>query len=334
MSKKANPTVIGAFVIGAVVLIAIATALFGGAELFADRTRAVSYFPGSIKGLRVGSNVLARGVRVGYVTDIQILVDIGTLETQVQVTMEIFPEAFKATREGKVIGSVAASGRSVQSIVDAGLRAQLNLESFVTGQLLVELDFHPKTPPLFRGEDPPYTEIPTIPSNIQQVLENVQRFVSDLQASADIGSIVSDAASVIAGLDRIINSEDLAGIVAGLNELINAEETQRLTADLQKAVADLRATLKDTRTFVNNTGDRFGELKENLQPAIASLDSALQKTEQAMIAARRQLGTDSETSYELVNTLNEVQAAARSLRLLAEYLEQHPEALIRGKNGE
>lgn len=333
MSKKANPTVIGAFIIGAVILIAIATALFGGAELLAARTKAVSYFPDSVKGLRVGSNVQARGVRVGYVTDIQLLGDIDTLETQVQVTMEIFPEAFQLTRGGTLIGTVAESNLSIQNIVDAGLRAQLNVESFVTGQLLVELDFKPETAPLFRSEDAPYTEIPTIPSDIAQVLENVQRFVAGLQESVDIDILMQDIANTVAGLNQIVNSEDLEQIVSGLNALINAEDTQRLTENLQKAVVDLRATLNDTRSFVNTTGDGLGELKTSLVPVIANLDNTLQKTQQVMSAARSQLGTDSETSYELVNTLKEVQSAARSLRLLTEYLEQHPESLIRGKKG-
>ena len=333
MSKKANPTVIGAFVIGAIVLIAAGTAIFGGAELLANKTRIVAYFPISVKGLRVGSNVVARGVRVGYVDDIQLLGDIDTLETQVQVTMEIFPDAFVATRQGRVIGSVAGSGRSLQSIIDAGLRAQLGIESFVTGQLLVNLDFYPETPPLFRGEDPPYVEVPTIPSSIQQFLEDIEGFVADLQKNVDIKAVVTDLAGAVNGANKLINSEQLPEIIAGINSLINAEETQRLTANLQGALKDLRSTLDDTRSFVNSTGEDLGELKNTLIPAINNLSTTLTEAEQAIGVVEAQLSRESEVSFEFINTLNEVQRAARSLRVLTDYLERHPEALLRGKDG-
>ena len=100
MSKKSNATVIGGFVIGAVALLATGVALFGGSELFVERQKYVSYFDEPTKGLREGANVLMNGVRIGYVSDIALLVDTATLNTLTRVTMEILPDTFIQTVDG------------------------------------------------------------------------------------------------------------------------------------------------------------------------------------------------------------------------------------------
>src|SRR5690606_27608732 len=93
MSRKTSPVVIGAFVVGAVVLAVVAVLVFGGNRFFQDKRSFVTYFDGSVTGLRVGSNVLFRGVRVGYVTDIGILADATLGEFTVPVTYQILPDA-------------------------------------------------------------------------------------------------------------------------------------------------------------------------------------------------------------------------------------------------
>ena len=140
MSKKANPAVIGGFVVGAIVLLATGVALFGGKELFVDRQQYIAYFQEPTQGLRNGANVSMNGVRIGYVSDIALLVDAQSLNTLTRVKLELLPDTYIQTIEGVPV----AEGMQVEIghdwLVDkAGLRAQLDLESFVTGQLLVEL---------------------------------------------------------------------------------------------------------------------------------------------------------------------------------------------------
>jgi paraquat-inducible protein B len=67
MSKPANKTLIGAFVVGAVALAVAAIVLFGSGRFFKDMDQWVAIFPGSVKGLNVGSPVVFRGVQVGQV---------------------------------------------------------------------------------------------------------------------------------------------------------------------------------------------------------------------------------------------------------------------------
>jgi len=331
VSKRTSPTVIGAFVIGAVALMALGVMLFGGTEIFSRKAQYVAYFPGSVKGLREGSNVLFRGVRIGYVREITLLGDIRTLDTRIQVTMEIFPDQFLLTRDGEVVGPASAGFIATADLIEAGLRAQLGVESFVTGQLVVELDLTPEQPAVFRGVNPPHAEIPSVPSNIQQVLERAQRFLSELQENVDIEAIASEIQQTVSGLNRLVNSGDADAALAGLRDLLTAEDTRQVAADLRRTMADLRTTLADTRRLVQTADARIGPLVAELQPAITQLERTLAVGEDTLQAAVAQLEGDSELAYEAVSTLEEVQDAARALRIFLDYIERNPEALLRGR---
>jgi len=335
MSKQSNPTLIGAFVIGSVGLLVAAVLLFGGSELLLEKQQVVAYFPGSVKGLRIGANVTFRGVRVGYVNDIQIQTDVKTLESQIQVKMELLPETLIFTEDGRVLDKALQpqkpKGLNIQSRIDAGLRAQLNVESFVTGQLLIDLDFHPQTTPLYRLENSPYIEIPTIPSNVQEVIHKVQRFIADIQESVDIKAIAEDVESILSGIDVLVNSPDIHESLAGLNKIINDRDTQELTGSLQSAIAEARGVLQETRSLVSKTNVRIGPLLDDLAPAIEHLDAALAAGEAALSNASDQIKGDTALAYELTMTLDELQGAARALRVFLDYIERNPEALIRGK---
>jgi len=332
MSKQSNPTLIGAFVIGAVGLLVVAVLLFGGSELLVDKIRAVAYFPGSVQGLRTGANVTFRGVRVGFVNDIQIQTDSKTLESQIEVRMELLAHSIEFTEQGSVLGEQQQTRiLDVQETVDAGLRAQLNVESLVTGLLLVELDFHPDVPPLYRSESPPYTEIPTMPSNIQAVLETVEKLIADINENVDIGDMANDLGSILKGVDELANSPDIRESLAGLNRIINDRDTQELTGSLQATMAEARGALQDVRSLVNNADARITPLLDDLMPAVEKLDAALAAGESALSNASEQMKGDTELAYELTTTLDELQLAARSLRVFLDYIERNPEALIRGK---
>ena len=134
MSKQANPTIIGAFVVGAIVLIATAFELFGGSQILAEKYRYVAMFDEPTNGLRVGANVLLNGVRVGYVSDIDLIIDDVNYETDTQVVLELLPDDIK-TKSGQKLGTDSAPFLDHDTLINkAGLRATLEIESFVTGQ--------------------------------------------------------------------------------------------------------------------------------------------------------------------------------------------------------
>ena len=332
MSKKSNPTIIGGFVIGAITLLAVGVALFGGAELFAERSVYVSYFTEQTNGLRVGSNITMNGVRVGYVRDIDLLVDDTTFEPLTRVTMEILPDTLILTRDGVPIGEAMRRDVSHDTLVfDAGLRAQLEIESFVTGQLLIELEFRPEMPPIFHAAEAEYPEIPTIPSTVQEFLAKFREWLEDIEANIDLGEITDRLTGALAGLDKLVNSQHLHSSLEGIDQIINDDDTQALTSSLRATLADLGAAADDASRLFQSANEDISGLAREIQPTLSRLNSALSEAEQTLAAAKTQLRGDTEQIYQLESTLTQVEGAARSLRDFFDYLERNPEALLRGK---
>ena len=89
MSTKVSPTLIGAFVIGAVALIVIAILLLGSGRLFRQTRDFVLYFDNSVNGLRVGAPVKFKGVEVGSVKDIRLQLEKGAEVNKIPVIIEI-----------------------------------------------------------------------------------------------------------------------------------------------------------------------------------------------------------------------------------------------------
>jgi len=330
MSKKSNPTMIGAFVVGAVLLLAIGVAVFGGAELLAKRNVYVAYFTENAKGLRVGSNVMMNGVQIGQVSNMRLLIDQEDWESLTEVTMEILPESYIPTRDGVVIGEGPDASVSHDVLIhEAGLRATLQSESFVTGQLAIQIQFRADKPAVMRGgPKPPYLEIPTMPSNIQQLLANIQTFLGDFAEGLDPGELAEHISNILRGADELANSEDVRATLAGIDTLVNRPATQELTATLQSTLKEVRSAASDAGSLLRNADVL---VEDDLKPVIKRLAGALEEAQKALAAAKYQLRGDSVQVYQLGETLREVEGAARAMREFLDYLEQNPEALLKGK---
>ncbi len=331
MSKQANPTVIGAFVVGAVVLIAGAFALFGGAQIFATKNQYVAFFDEPTNGLRVGANVLLNGVRIGYVSDIDLLIDRDNFETDTRVTLEILPEDI-LTRAGGSIVDDANYGLDHDVLINqAGLRATLAAESFVTGQLRVELQLRPDTEAVMRSIDETYPEIPTITSNIQELLNKVQNWFADIRDNVDFADISEQVNQLLKGLNELVYSDDVRGTLSGINRLINDDEFQQLAASLQLTLTELRTASISANELFQQADSGVDVLVSDFQPVLRNLNAVLVEAERTLELAKNQLSGDTAQVYQLSQTLDELQRAASSVREFFDYLERNPESLIRGK---
>lgn len=319
MSKQASPRLIGAFVLGAVALFVIFVLIITGESLFRDKSRFVIVFDRAISGLTVGSNVMFRGVPIGYVSSIEVMANYADMSFTVPVYVDIDNTVIKAVA-GERFDETEVIGR----LIEKGLRAELETESFITGKLFVQLDFHPETPVLLRSEDTSVREIPSIPSGIQAVIADAQAFFEKIQQEVDIGEVLRDFAGTMAGLDELANSSDLREGLAGINSLVNDPEIQQVSAGLNRSLTELRATLAATQELA-------GTAQDELQPLAANLASSLEQATDLLELANTRLRDDSDLAYRLNTTLREVEQTARSFRILAEYLQQDPNALIRGK---
>jgi paraquat-inducible protein B len=154
VTQRANPKWIGAFVLGAVALVVIGVLLLGGAKFLTEKRTFVAYFEGSVKGLNIGAPVEFQGVRIGSVTDIQLQFLTEDLELRIPVFLQ-----FEPGKISQVGAHVDPQQRFLKPLVERGLRAQLEMQSIVTGQLIVQLGFHPDTPIRLVGDG----KIPEVP---------------------------------------------------------------------------------------------------------------------------------------------------------------------------
>ncbi len=121
-------TAVGAFVLGGTVLALSAIVLFGKFNIFGTTTRAVVVFQDSISGLSIGAPVTFRGVRVGAVDSIVIQFDPTTRTAYIPVTVQLEPDRVRVSRGGN------SDVVDLSRLIARGLRAELNTQSFVTGQ--------------------------------------------------------------------------------------------------------------------------------------------------------------------------------------------------------
>lgn len=331
MSTKANPVVVGSFVIGAMALLIVAILVFGGGRFFEERRTFVTHFEGSLKGLRVGSNVLFRGVRVGFVRDIRVEYDSDTGEFLVPVIFQILPDAMALLDQDDRPLLPGRTSARIEELIRQGLRTRLEIDSFVTGQLVVELDFRPETPVKLYGIPGDIPEIPSVPSNIQQVLERFQTFVTEIQERVELDELVSGVIGALAGINALVNSEDLHGALAGLNRLANLEELRDIPAAVLVTLGEFDKTVADARILLATTDRNMESLVARAEHSLDGLSALMREAGELLESLSEQVSADSELNFQLRRTLEESQAAARSLRHLVEFLDRNPEALLRGR---
>jgi len=335
MSKPSNPALIGSFVLGSVLLLVVAVLLFGGASLFESKRLMVSYFTGSAKGLSKGASVVLNGVRVGYVEDIRLEGELKpdkSMDMLVEVTMQILPNSFELSMNGKALSLEERSKLlKPEQFVDAGIRAQLGTESFVTGQLLVELSFRPEIAPVYRARTrggPP--EIPTIPGDVEEVINRVQSFLAKLSSEIDVDALAKNFQGIVSGVNELANSQDLRNTLAGASRLTN-DDLPRLTSSLERSLTELQGAMKDARALLQHVDKQVDPLMTDLLPAVRNLDGTLKAAEHVLQEASGHLRDDSELALEVRQTLEGLQSASDSATALLDYLNAHPEALLRGR---
>jgi paraquat-inducible protein B len=327
MSKKVSKTAIGAFVLGAIVLLVGAVLVFGAGKLFTKEHVYVTYFEGSVKGLSVGSPVMFRGVKVGSVQDITIVVDpTNSNKLIIPVIFTLDPTKFQGTR-----AEFQREARRIEKAVELGLRTQLGMQSFVTGQLMVSLDFFPDKPARYVGLYKQYPEIPSIPTP----LEELQKTVENLPFKEMVESLNNTLASI----DRLVNDleerktmQSVDGALKDTRALMQNLDRRMgtLAANLEQAARSADAALVETKDTMVTVGGNLNEVLAEVQTTLASAQSALKNSEKTMLA----YGEDSPMASQMNRTLRDLSAVTRSLRQVSDYLERHPEALLRGKAGE
>ena len=322
MSKSANKTLIGAFVVGATALLLLAIAVFGSGKLFQTTSRYVLFFDGSISGLSVGSPVLFRGVPVGRVVEIRLTGDLDNLVFQTPVFIEL-----NKKDEGRfsVSDGDISKKEYLDRLVSHGLRATLATQSLLTGQLMIEMDFYPRSqipyPIKEVKEYDDVPEIPTIPSQFDNILQTLTTLPYD-----DIASNVLD---ITEGVKKILSNSGTEQLIGHIDKLV--VQLQDIGTNLDKTLTSIRGLAEPYTKLAQDTDKRLSAALEQASHVLSRIDNVAKETEMTVVSARGVVSKNSTTVIELNQAIREITEAARAVRVFANTLERNPEAVLRGK---
>ena len=307
MAKQASKMMIGGFLIIALFLLIASLVVFSTTKFFTKAQKFVLYFNEPVRGLDVGSPVLFQGVSVGSVVSIDIIADPVKLQAEIPVIIQIELDRIKFRKPGEILNPQ----KDMPLLIKRGLRGMLVMQSLVSGKFLIELDFYPDSPLVLKNINKEYIEIPTIPSTTSKLTRALDKL--------DIEAIQKKLEFAMEGIGKLTNNPDLAASLQRLKETLGDARklVKRVDRQVDPLATDARKTIKDIGTLARNINGRVGGVATSLEKTLAD--------------ARGVISPDSQLVVDLENTLKEFSAMSRSVGQLADYLEQHPETLIRGK---
>jgi paraquat-inducible protein B len=373
--KRANPAVIGGFIVGAVILAIAGVMILGSGKLFTGSMKCVMYFEGAIQGLYVGASVNFRGVKVGSVTSIKMQLDRQHFGIRIPVIVE-FPKGAGGAME-MLNADPSIPIDALEALIERGLHAQLQTDSLVTGLLFIQLDLPPVPSPesaLREATIDPATkllEIPTVPTTLQEVSNTIRQVLGKL-AELPLEEMLRSFEGTLLGINRLVNApavleafHNLNVTLTGMQHVLQHADTQvtRVASSattalesLHKAATDAQQLMQQTQQLVQHIDKQLGQvtagavttlgqvgkltqtvnsqalaLASSLSQTAAGALEAMERLRETLTAAQQFVTPSAPVGYELVKTLREFSETARSLRMLANYLERHPNALVFGR---
>ncbi|MBM9401151.1 MCE family protein [Gluconacetobacter azotocaptans] len=316
-------TLVGVFVVGGIVLATFAFVAFGNFTLFSNRTRAVVIFQHTVAGLSIGAPVTFRGVKIGTVDSVVLRYDPVAHTAYMPVTVTLDPRQIGVVQSS----SLSVHGFDLQAMISQGLRAEQNIQSFVTGTVNINLNFYPGSPAVLHSALSSLTEIPTHESTMQKLRETL----TDLP----LRELVDNANDAVVSMKDVAHrlDGDLPPLVASLYQSSQgAQETLRTATKAISVLQDkLTVTLADIDTLMR-TGNRQLEARgEDLHQTLASATRATDEARRTLEGVESIVSTRSADRENFDAALRDVAAAAASLRGFAGDVERNPQLLLLGR---
>ncbi|MGH8606564.1 MAG: MlaD family protein [Gammaproteobacteria bacterium] len=335
MSKPISPIAIGGFLVGAIVLLTAALLIFGGGEVFKEKRQFVIFFDSSLAGLNVGAPVKIQGVQVGTVKEVALQLDPQRVQLLKPVVIEFDPGRLidPSGQPMEAAGTEQERQENMQRLIEAGLRARLEMQSLLTGLLYVEFNLYPDQPVKLTGLDyKGLPELPSIPTTTDE-LRNTLDEVLTRARTLPLEDIVRNLSATLKEIRDTVKSEDVLRSRVALAKTLEGTEqlVGKLNRELEPLLADARETAKETRGLVR---DIHVETHGGIRPVLAAAEQALLKVTSAMEESRGAIGAVESfggPGSTLEEVLEELRSTARSLRQLTDYLERHPDSLLYGK---
>ncbi len=271
---------------------------------FGRRLRVVSYFEGSVAGLTEGSDVTLHGLKIGDVTEVDLVYDAKRDRVVAPVHYVV---------EGDRIQGIAARpnlplGTGAAEMVKRGFRATLEAPSLISSGKVIAIVEIPSAPPAELGHQGDEFVMPTAPGG---------GFESLTRAAGEVMSKINN-------IDFAAIGANLASLSKGLDDKINGPQ-------LQATLNSLQATMQDLQSFMRKLDADSGPALAKLPAMADQLEASLTKVNKLAGSLNNAYGQESRFSRELDRLLPQLNEMTRSFRALADLLARHPEALIKGR---
>lgn len=317
--NKNKSFAIGAFIVGAIVLIFLVLLFFSGRQFFSQKERIIMYFDGSVQGLQVGAPIKLKGVVLGEITEIQINFQSDDKPVLTAVTADLTLQ--KINRKDAIVDR-----KFFEDAITQGLRAQLNFQSFLTGLLYVELDFFPDTPATLYGFKDEILELPTVATGFEQITKNLQEL--NLKAIADnLDKLTSRLNGIVETgvIEQTLGSVKMAADSFALT-------TQTVGNDVSLLRKDLHHTTTELNKLLVTLNQQTPVLAEELQTSMQRMQKSMDHLDKATDSVQHTLSEDGPLVNQFSDTLEEISRSAAAFRELSETIDQQPESLLRGRN--
>jgi len=324
--KNNKSFTIGAFIVGAILLIFLALLFFSGGNLFSQKERVVMYFDGSVQGLQVGAPIKLKGVILGEITDIQINFNTSDNGNKNNAGKGIVT----AVTGDLALKRISSKGTDVtreffEEAIGNGLRAQLNFQSFLTGLLYVELDFFPDTPVTLYGFKKNYLELPTVATGFEELTKNLQEI--------NLKGLVKNLDQLTLRLSNIVQSGVIEKTLGSVQSAADsfALTSQTMGQDVGALSKNLNRTSNELTKLLASLNQQTPAVAGDIRASLVRLQESLAELDKASNSVSQSFSEDAPLVNQLTDTLTEISRSAQSFRTLSETLDQQPESLLRGK---
>jgi paraquat-inducible protein B len=331
LSKKANPTLVGVFVLIALALALVAIVILGKIKLKDNRFRCVAYFTGSLYGLDIGAPVTFRGVTIGRVSAVRINFDKQQNNYIIPVFIDIEQTPDLTDNHAENWNPDTISGM-LQQLIDQGLRAQLKISSLLTGKLYIDLALYPGAKIQLHNKDSALFEIPTQASGLEQITETLE--------SLPLNEILNKTAAALDGINSLINSKETRNALSSLDATLDRlnvllgradAEFPALAAELKKGLTNFAALSATANTLLHTADKELPGMSAELKQLLTGLNATAGSLTKTLNNIENLTAKDSLLSYQIGGSLREIERAATSIRQLTDYLQQNPNALFFGQ---
>jgi ABC-type transporter Mla subunit MlaD len=218
-------------------------------------------------------------VVVGRVANLKVRYIKETGRTEIPVLIDLDPNKVVTPNDDD------EAARLLHQMIDQGLRAQMNPESLITNQQVIQLDFFPGTPVRLVESKLPYPQIPSLPSSFDQLQASIgmaAQSLPDLAASAtlalnQISNLLTPAnqqkvSHILDNVDLVTSNlaahgADLGKTLVSLQQA--SEELNHLLKGLNQTLADNRQPIDEVVVKLNKTADSVKTLTDTLNGMLA-----------------------------------------------------------------